>query len=1118
MYSTTTLNKGRLQKHVPLIDQVVTDECNITLNDSDICCIEGDNINKHCMYDHSNLLDDSIVLNDNVCVNEQNINESNLSLHGNIYNNGFNVSTFSLSTSYDLNVNNMEISISVDGQEPFNVSDNCNHNVSSSTDGLDPLIDILTKTRLNNPKSLIIAHVNINSLKKEECSPIDYFKHILNKHLIDILCISETKLDESIPDKRLDNGIDFKLYRKDRESNSGGLCIWARSDIPQQRMKHLEFACNTYHIECMVIKFNIKKESWFLILAYKNPKVSNNVFIPKLCCLYEDLISKGKEIVLLGDLNIDMLHTENDLSNDLCDIYGLTNIIKQPTCFKSAKGTLVDPIIVKSQYHFKHAESIPCAYSDFHNLVCCVTKMHVQPKRPFKTKYRSLKEFDVDSFKMNVQQIPFHVSEVFEDECDKYWFKKKLFTDVLDMHAPIKIKSMKEEQLPYMTSALRKQMYKRNMLKNNYKKDPKNDSKWNAYRIQRNLVVKMRKHALRNYFRSSCSTKSGNKGFFDAFGPFISSKPKARRNIMLKENGEFIVSTQDLCEIFAFSFSTIANTIGIPDEIDMNDENFLQNIIEKHKDHESINAIRKNVIHGKTFSFKPVSVDYVKKILSSLKANKSTGYDNIPPRMVKLCAEELSVTITESINSAMKNNQFPSDLKKADLVPLFKKADDMLKENYRPVSILPVFSKVFEIVIADQLMEFFKYIFNDLLCAYRKKYSTEHLLIELLEHWKWALDNDLFCGTILMDLTKAFDCMPHGLLVAKMHAYGVDDDACKFICSYLSERYQRVKISNEHSSWMPLLKGIPQGSCLGPFLFNVFINDLFYFMETCLLLNYADDNSLSKFAETIKALIKALARDAENSIKWFKDNNMEANPTKFQGMIVKPFTSKEDLPEFIDVMDNKIKVEDDVKLLGATIDNKLKFDKHINIICRNASRQLNIMYRFKGIFDFNLRETIHNTFIMSNFNYCPIVWHFCSKTSTMKMEKLQERALRFLLNDKTSSYGDLLKKCSSTTLHLKRLKSICTEVFKSLKGLNPKFMNDMFEEKEIPYNLRDQHLLVQPKFKKITYGKNTFKYFGSHLWNLLPNDLKGCTSLDSFKDMISTWEGPNCQCLMCNRT
>ena len=173
------------------------------------------------------------------------------------------------------------------------------------------------------------------------------------------------------------------------------------------------------------------------------------------------------------------------------------------------------------------------------------------------------------------------------------------------------------------------------------------------------------------------------------------------------------------------------------------------------------------------------------------------------------------------------------------------------------------------------------------------------------------------------------------------------------------------------------------------------------------------------------------------------------------------------------------------------------------------------MYRFKGIFDLKERKSMYNTFILSNFNYCPIIWHFCGKVSTKKIENIQERALRFMFKDKTSSYTSLLEKSDYTTLFIRRLRTIATEVFKSLHDLNPKFMNKMFEVKDIPYDLRDSNILCQPKFNKIIYGKNTFNYYGAHIWNLLPNDMKTCTDIDSFKSLLKTWEGPKCQCIMC---
>ncbi len=433
------------------------------------------------------------------------------------------------------------------------------------------------------------------------------------------------------------------------------------------------------------------------------------------------------------------------------------------------------------------------------------------------------------------------------------------------------------------------------------------------------------------------------------------------------------------------------------------------------------------------------------------------------------------------------------------------------------VSILVVLSKVFESIIADQLINYFNPIFNVMLCAYRKRYGCEHILIKLIESWKFALYENKFAGTIMMDLSKAFDCIPHGLLIAKLKAYGLSDCACKFMSSYLSGRFQRVKIKDARSEWLPLKKGIPQGSCLGPLLFNIFINDLFCFIEKCELENYADDNSLNAIAHSIELVMEALTHDTKNALKWFDDNFMQANPGKFPFMLLKSVTCHDAVPEFICINDVTIERQHDVKQLGITIDDKLKFDKHVQNLCKKAAKQLNVLYRFKSILDQKAKEMIYNTFILANFNYCPIVWHFCGRVSTRKMERIQERALRFLYNDTTSEYRDLLDKTGYDSLHLRRIKTIACEVFKCLFKLSPEFINELFKPKEVNYDLRNNSLLMQPNFKKIRYGKNTFQYYGAHLWNILPNDVKKCMDLKSFKIMLKSWEGPSnkCQCNMC---
>ena len=177
--------------------------------------------------------------------------------------------------------------------------------------------------------------------------------------------------------------------------------------------------------------------------------------------------------------------------------------------------------------------------------------------------------------------------------------------------------------------------------------------------------------------------------------------------------------------------------------------------------------------------------------------------------------------------------------------PSLKKKDDNLnKTNFRPVSVLTGISKLYESVVNDQLFEFFCTLFNDLISAYRKGYSCQSLLLKCVDNWKTALDRKQFAALLFMDLSKAFDCLPHDLIISKLHAYGVSTPACELLFTYLHGRKKRVKISTSRSSWTTLSKGVPQGSILGPLLFNIFTNDLFLFIEKCKLYNYADDNSL----------------------------------------------------------------------------------------------------------------------------------------------------------------------------------------------------------------------------------------------------------------------------------
>ena len=179
-----------------------------------------------------------------------------------------------------------------------------------------------------------------------------------------------------------------------------------------------------------------------------------------------------------------------------------------------------------------------------------------------------------------------------------------------------------------------------------------------------------------------------------------------------------------------------------------------------------------------------------------------------------------------------------------------------------------------------------------------------------------------------------------------------------------------------------------------------------------------------------------------------------------------------------------------MNVLGIEIDNGLKFDKHISNLCEKAGRQLNVLQRLKGSLDYASRLSIYKSFIMSNFNYCPVVWMLSSKTSLSKLEDIQKRALKFVLNDHVSDYPELLKKAMVPSIKITTLRYLAIEVYKCINNLNPKYLNELFVKKHCPYDLRDDNIIERPKVRTTHYGLKSFRDYGAKIWNLLPKIAK----------------------------
>ena len=318
------------------------------------------------------------------------------------------------------------------------------------------------------------------------------------------------------------------------------------------------------------------------------------------------------------------------------------------------------------------------------------------------------------------------------------------------------------------------------------------------------------------------------------------------------------------------------------------------------------------------------------------------------------------------------------------------------------------------------------------LCGYRKGYSSQQALISLTESWKKSLDKKGYGGAILMDLSKAFDTIKHDLLLAKLHAYGFSKKALKLIHNYLSNRWHKTKINKDFSTWQELLQGVPQGSVLGPLLFNIYLNDFFFLTESTDVCNFADDTTFYACDRNLNDLINRLEHDSFLATEWFENNSMKLNDDKCHLLV------SGDKYESMWAQIGKAKIWESKtqQLLGIEIERTLNFDEHVKSLCKKAGRKLSVLSRLPSYMTVKQKRILMKSFFESQFGYCPLVWMLYSRGISNKMNHLHERALRIIYKDNTSTFEEYLEKDNSLSVHHRNIQSLAIELFKIKSGLS----------------------------------------------------------------------------------
>ena len=924
---------------------------------------------------------------------------------------------------------------------------------------------------------------------------------------LDVLMIAETKIDATFPTGQFVIEGFATPFRLDRNANGGGLLVYVRSDIPSHQLNSFKFSEG---VECISFEINLRKKKWALFSVYRPPTQSQDNLFENLDCALDHYSENYENFMFIGDFN--MTETEEQLKIFL-ELYSLKNLVKEPTCYKSHMPKCIDLVLTNRNRSVQKTTTVETGLSDFHKMVVTVLKTTFPKQGPIVINYRNYKKYDENVFKSDLRQ---ELQKIDLSNLNYSSFETA-FDRVLDKHAPVKKKYVRANDKPFMTRALRKATMLRSRLRNKYNED-RTAENWNKLRKQRNSCVKLFRKEKRNYYNNlDISHITDNKKFWKTVKPFFSDKSHSNNKIVLTEGEKIISNDVEVAETMNEFFVTVTDSLGINEN--SNNENATEGIsdpvekaVQKFANHPSILKIKGHYQNAGPLVFQKVTPDAVDKEIRNLNPKKATAHKNIPPEILKsnsdLCVEPL----TQIFNDCVDNSTFPNELKCADVTSLPKNGPTNTRTNFRPISVLPTVSKLFERIMDKQIVAFMTPFLSSLLCGFRQGYSAQHALVRLLEKFKISLDKGGKAGAVLMDLSKAFDCIRHDLLIAKLHAYGFSYEALTLINDYLTNRQQRVKVNGSFNSWKELTRGVPQGSVLGPLLFNIYINDLLLFIQSSDICNYADDTTIYACDKNLENITHKLENDCNVALAWFANNFMKLNADKCHLLVI---GKRCDDPVAVKIGSAEIVNSSEEKLLGVHIDSKLSFDHHVSKLCQRASNKLYALARISPYMDHNKLRILMRAFITSQFQYCPLVWMFHNRQLNQEINKIQERALRITYKNTESTFSDLLQWDCAVTIHTKSLQILLTEMYKTRNDLNPSFMQEIFCENITHYNLRNNNEFIQPRVRSVNNGSESVRFKGPQLWQTLPPTIRNSESLYQFKTKIKNRYGENCSCKLC---
>ena len=944
-------------------------------------------------------------------------------------------------------------------------------NIDSSLQSKLQTIDEYNTSTIFSPNScLSILNHNIRSLNCNGDSFIGFINTI--QHQPDVIVLTETWLSDD--NKSIYNIEGFTAYHTIRNTRGGGVSIYCSNTLKSTIISSLTLCNET--IESCGIKITYHNEQYNIIAIYRPHTDTIENFTYKLNDILNTTNIRKQNVIVAGDININLLQPDRTTQLFMNTMQSLHYIpvITKPTRHSPNEAivpTLLDQIWMNKLTEYHSAIII----TDLTDHYPTILNLPVSQNKTEKIKltFRSHKPEYIDQLKNKLNDWN-NLFNMTSDTDERFTQLTENINRLYCATCPVQIKyvSIKRLQSPWLTKGILHSIKRKSFFHKLTKLGVMDQELNKKYK---NTLTNLIRKSKEEYYQSKFqSCKNNIKNCWKLIKKILGRDNNKINNISLMQDGKEITDHKDIAEIFCSYFSSIAtsldNNIPICNKSPLD---YLQN--------PTPNSI----------FMTPLLTLECKTIIKSLK-NSSYGYNSLPTRILKQL-DNLTEPITFLINEAVKQCVFPQILKKGIITPIFKDGDNKQVSNYRPITVLPLLSKIFERYIASRLTTYFdKYsIISPQQYGFQKGRSTTDAMINLTEHIYSALNDRQHNCTVLIDFKKAFDTVNHEILIKKLHHYGIRGDPLKLLTSYLYNRKQAVKISSTISNEKTVTIGVPQGSVLGPLLFLLYVNDLPNASQRLKSILFADDTTLSMNGHNHENLIANVNTELDTIKDWTQANRLSLNLTKTYELTFS--NRKHDLTQTAVIMNGeKVKHVQDTKLLGVTIDNNLTFEQHITNISNKISKSIGIMYKIKNQVPKSVLITIYYSFIYPYLIYGNEIWGGTNDCYIKPLILLQKKIVRIITgSDYLAHTNPLFNKTNILKLTDIHKHMIATRIYK-MKGSNA------VNRHRHNYYTRNANDLL-PTYQRLTMTQRTLSHKGPRLWNTIPSDIQISKNTSQFK-------------------